>query len=132
VFCGYGEPLVRLDSVAALSAWLKEKGGIVRINTNGQGNLIHGRDILPELKGLVDRISISLDAQDEATYDRLCLPSQEGAYGAVLDFIKKARSVIPDVTVTVVDATGVDVEKCRAIAVELGVNFRLRHMDTVG
>jgi TatD DNase family protein len=132
VFCGYGEPLIRLDTVTALAAWIKEKGGIVRINTNGQGSLIHGRDILPEFKGLVDRISISLDAHDEATYNRLCLPSMEGAYAAVLDFIKKARGVIPDVTVTVVDAHGVDIEKCRAIADELGVKFRLRHLDTVG
>jgi TatD DNase family protein len=132
VFCGYGEPLIRLKTVVALSAWLKEKGGIVRVNTNGQGNLIHGRDILPELNGLVDRISISLDAHDEAAYNRLCLPSQEGAYGAVLDFIKKARGTIPDVTVTVVDAHGVDIGKCRAIAEDLGVKFRLRHLDTVG
>jgi TatD DNase family protein len=132
VFCGYGEPMMRLDAVAALSAWIKEKGGTVRINTNGQGNLIHGRDVLPELRGLVDSVSISLDAQDEETYDRLCLPERAGAYRAVLDFIRKARGVIPEVTVTVVDAPGVDVEKCRAIAEELGVNFRLRRMDAVG
>ncbi|VAX32539.1 Uncharacterized metal-dependent hydrolase YcfH [hydrothermal vent metagenome] len=132
VFCGYGEPLTRLDLVKALAGWIKDNGGRVRINTNGQGNLIHGRNILPELQGIVDSISISLDAQDESTYKNLCRPVLKGAYRSVVSFIREAGKYIPDVTVTVVDAPGVDVERCKEIARELNVRFRLRRYNLVG
>jgi len=132
VFCGYGEPLLRLDLVKALAGWIKGKGGRVRINTNGQGNLIHGRNVLPELRGIVDSISISLDAQDEKTYQTICRPFLKGAYRGVLSFIREAGKYIPDVTVTVVDAPGVDVERCKEIARELNAGFRLRKYNVVG
>ena len=132
VFCGYGEPLLRLDEVKAVSAWLKQYGGIVRINTNGHGNLIHKRNILPELHGLVDIISVSLDAQDEETYRKLCKPSFENAFQEVISFIREAKQYIPDVQATVVDMDGVDIAKCRAITDELGVKLRVRQFDIVG
>lgn len=132
VFCGYGEPLLRLDIVKKLAAWIKEKGGRVRINTNGHGNFINKRNILPELKGIVDYISISLDAQDEETYNRICLPSFNNAFPEVLAFIKEAKKYIPDVTATVVDMKGVEVGKCEKLAEELGVTLRIRKLDIVG
>ncbi len=132
VFCGYGEPLLRLDLVKSLAGWIKDNGGRVRINTNGQANLMYGRNILPELQGIVDAISISLDAQDEGTYKTICRPFLKGAYKGVVAFIKEAGKYIPDVTVTVVDAPGVDVERCREIARELNVRFRLRRYNLVG
>ena len=132
VFCGYGEPLLRLDLVKNLSAWIKQENGKVRINTNGHGNLIHKRNILPELNGIVDRVSISLDAQDEETYNRLCSPVYKDAYNEVLLFIRDAKKYIPDVQVTVVSLEGVDVERCRKIAEGLGVGFRVRKQDVVG
>lgn len=132
VFCGYGEPLIRLELIKSLARWVKEHGGRVRINTNGHGNLIHGRNILPELSGIVDSLSISLDAHDEDSYNRICMPLVKNAYQGILDFIREAKEVIPDVTVTVVDVEGVDVERCRRIARELGVKFRLRRYNVVG
>lgn len=132
VFCGYGEPLLRLDEVKAVSAWVKQQGGTVRINTNGHGNLIHKRNILPELRGLVDIISVSLDAQDEETYRKLCRPSFENAFQEVISFIREAKQYIPDVQATVVDVDGVDIAKCRAITDELGVKLRVRQFDIVG
>ncbi len=123
---------MRLDLVKALAMSIKDNGGRVRINTNGQGNLIHGRNILPELQGIVDSISISLDAQDERTYKTLCRPVLKGAYKGILSFIREAVKYIPDVTVTVVDAPGVDVERCKEIARELNVRFRLRQYNLVG
>ncbi|MHB8880778.1 MAG: TatD family hydrolase [Thermodesulfovibrionales bacterium] len=132
VFCGYGEPLSRFELVKDVARWIKQNNGRVRINTNGQAALIHGRNILPELRGLVDSISISLDAQDKATYDRICRPAYENAYEAVLQFIKDAREAIPEVRVTVVDMEGVDVQRCREIAEELGVLFAVRKLDVVG
>ena len=58
VFCGYGESLLRLDTVKEVATWLKQQGVTVRINTDGQANLVHGRNIIPELQGLVDSISV--------------------------------------------------------------------------
>ncbi len=132
VFCGYGEPLERLDAVKDVARWIKERGGRVRINTNGHSNLIHGRDILPELKGIVDSISVSLDAHDEATYNRLCKPAYKNAYAEIIRFIRQAKEFIPEVQATVVELEGVDIEKCREIAAQLGVKLRIRKLDVVG
>ncbi|MBI5057698.1 MAG: YchF/TatD family DNA exonuclease [Nitrospirae bacterium] len=132
VFCGIGEPLLRLDIVKKVSAWVKQNGGKVRINTNGQGNLIHGKNILPELQGIVDSISISLDAEDEKKYDKICRPSIKGAFKGVLSFVKEAVKIIPEVKVSVVKIPGIDVDKCARLAEELGVELRIRDFDMVG
>ncbi|MGC2062083.1 MAG: TatD family hydrolase [Thermodesulfovibrionales bacterium] len=132
VFCGYGEPLSRLDIVKGIASWVKRQHGRVRVNTNGQANLIHKRKIIPELQGLVDSISISLDAQDEETYVKICKPVFPDAFQEILQFIREAKEVIPDVRVTVVALEGVDIEKCRSIAEDLGVGFTVRALDVVG
>ncbi|OGW26160.1 MAG: radical SAM protein [Nitrospirae bacterium GWC2_42_7] len=132
VFCGYGEPLQRLDTVKNISGWIKEKGGRVRINTNGHANLIHKKNVLPELQGLVDSISISLDAHDEETYNKICKPLFKNAFNEVIRFIKQAKEVIPDVQVTIVELEGVDTEKCRKLADSLGVKIRVRRFNAVG
>ncbi|MDA8387659.1 MAG: YchF/TatD family DNA exonuclease [Nitrospiraceae bacterium] len=133
VFCGYGEPLMRLDVVKEVAARVKARGAKVRVNTNGQGSLINERNILPELKGLVDSLSISLDAQDEETYIRLCKPRQPRAFEALIDFIRQSVRYVPEVRVTVVETDGVDVAACRSLALSLGVkDFRVRKMDVVG
>lgn len=132
VFCGYGEPLLRLDTVKNVARWIKKKGGFVRINTNGHGNVIHGRNILPELKGIVDSLSVSLDAHDEETYDKICAPSFKNAFQEVVSFIREARNHIPVVQATVVEMDGVDMEKCREITDSLGIPLRVRKLDVVG
>ncbi|MBI5050751.1 MAG: YchF/TatD family DNA exonuclease [Nitrospirae bacterium] len=132
VFCGLGEPLLRLDVVKEVSAWVKQKGGKVRIDTNGHGNLIHGRDILPELQGLVDSLSVSLDADDEKKYEEICKPVYKNAFQAVLSFIKEAKEYIPEVKATAVEIPGIDFDKCRSIAEDLGVELRIRKFNVVG
>jgi TatD DNase family protein len=132
VFCGYGEPTMRLDTVKAIAGWVKERGGKVRLNTNGHGNMINKRSILPELKGLVDAVSVSLDAQDEATYDKACRPAFKNAFPEVVSFIREAKQYIPDVKATVIAMEGVDVEKCKEICESLGVELRVRKLDVVG
>ncbi len=132
VFCGYGEPLLRLDVVKQVASWIKDNGGRVRINTNGHGNLIHKRNILPELQSLVDSISISLDAHDEKTYEKICNPIFKNAFKGVLDFIREAKKYVPEVQVTVVEMEDVDIKKCREIADSLGVKLRIRSLDVVG
>lgn len=129
VFCGYGEPLLRLDLVREVAAWLKKRGATVRINTNGQANLVFGQNIVPSLKGLVDAVSISLNAHAEDVYRKICRPSfGEKAYGAVLEFARACAGEIPKVILTAVEWPGVDMEKCREIARGLGVEFRLRRL----
>jgi TatD DNase family protein len=132
VFCGYGEPTLRLDVVKEVASWVKDKGGRVRINTNGHGNLIHKRNILPELQGIVDSMSISLDAQDEETYDKVCKPAFKNAFNEVFSFINEAKKYVQEVQATIVTADGVDVEKCKELADELGVALRVRKLDNVG
>jgi TatD DNase family protein len=132
VFCGYGEPLQRLETVKNVARWIKSRHGHVRINTNGHANLIHRRNIVPELKGIVDSISVSLDAQDKDTYNRICSPEYPDAYDAVLGFIRDVKDSVPDVQVTVVKMPEVDIAQCREIAAKLGVKFRVRELDVVG
>jgi len=134
VFCGYGEPLLRLDMVKKIAAYVKSKGVSVRVDSNGHGNLIHGRSIAPELKGLVDAISVSLNAENREKYDKICQPQFGPAtYEEVKRFVRECTAAIPRVAVTVVALPGVDVEACRKIARdELGVELRVRTYDEVG
>lgn len=127
IFCGYGEPLIRLDVLKEVAAWVKEKGGLVRINTSGNANLYHQRNIVPELKGLVDAISISLNASNSEQYQELNRPAYgDKAFEGTLDFAAECKKHLPDVTLTAVTLPGVDVEKCRTIAERIGVKFRER------
>lgn len=133
VFCGYGEPLLRLEVVKAVAGEVKRLGGTVRIDTNGHANLIHKRNVLPELAGLVDVVSVSLNAQNAELYEKLTQPKfGVETYEAVKDFIREAKKYIPEVTATVVSAPGVDIEACQKIANELGARFRVREYNVVG
>lgn len=131
VFCGYGEPLSRLDDVVTVCRDLKEHGAPpIRIDTNGQANRMFGRNVVPELVGLVDTVSISLNAPTAAEYARLCHPVfGEEAYQAMLDFTGECVQRIPSVIMTVLDLPGVDLDACRAIAEGLGAKFRVRHFS---
>ncbi len=133
VFCGYGEPTYRIDEIFALVDELKEKFGDklppVRINTNGHANLIHGRNLCPELKGRIDTLSISLNADNAKAYDELCHPIQgEQAYGAMLDFAQEAANYVPNVVFTIVDKdkTAEEIENCKKIAADRNVKLRIR------
>lgn len=130
VFCGYGEPLIRLTTVKEVAAKLKDKMKKckIRVDTNGQMNLFYGRNILPELKGLVDIISISLNAEKSDVYREICKSIFGGKeYAAVIEFIKEAKNHIPNVEISVVNMPEmIDIEKSKQIAKDLGVSFRVR------
>jgi TatD DNase family protein len=133
VFCGFGEPLIRLDLVIQVASELKRRGYRIRINTAGQANLAHGRDILPELAGLVDSISVSLNAPDADSYSRLCnTPFGEAGFSGVCDFIRSATAHIPQVIASIVTVPGVDIDACRVLAESLGAEFRVREYSEVG
>ncbi|WP_417346534.1 TatD family nuclease-associated radical SAM protein [Ferrimonas sp.] len=133
VFCGYGEPTLNLDALLAIARHVKAHGGKTRINTDGLGNLFHRRNILPELGECIDALSISLNAQDEATYHKHCRPRLKGSYEAMRAFLKEAPQHIARVSASAIDGLeGVNITACQAICDEAGVHFRHRALDVVG
>ena len=130
VFCGYGEPMMRTYDLIEICKKLKDKYNIpIRINTNGQANLINGNDTTPQLEGWVDSISISMNAKDKQEYQALCLSDfGETAFEGMLDFTAKCKKFIPNVVFSVVDLISrEDIQACRQIAEGIGVDFRVRH-----
>lgn len=128
VICGLGEPTIRLDIVLELARELKARGFRVRLNTNGHGNLIHGRDITGDFAGLLDSVAITMNAHDQATYNRVSCPDDESAsFEAMIDFTRKIKQVVPDVRMKVVALPEVDIEACRELAEDqLQVRFQVR------
>lgn len=133
VFCGYGEPTLRLKILLEVACELKKQNARIRLNTDGLANLVHKRNILPELSEVVDAVSVSMNAQDEATYNRHCQPQLPGSYEAMLDFLQLAPRYIEKVTASAINGLdGVDIAACRAKAAQLGISFRQRELDLVG
>jgi TatD DNase family protein len=135
VFCGYGEPLLRLELVKDVARYLRGKGfGNLRVDTNGQANLVHGRNVVPELIEVVRRYSVSLNAATAEEYDRLCRPKYgPAAYEAVKEFIRECKKYGASVMATVVALPGIDPDACRRVAEEeLGVPLRVRAYNKVG
>ena len=130
VFCGYGEPTERLDDMLALCAQVRERSDIkIRINTNGHSDLINGRNTAPEFEGLFDVVSISLNTSCPEIYEQMCLPAfGKDSHRALIEFAGNVKKYVPRVVLSVVDTTisKDDIEKCRKIAEQIGVEFRLR------
>jgi len=133
VFCGFGEPTLRLKVLLEVASWVKARGGRVRINTDGLANAVHKRNVLPELVGKVDALSVSLNGQNEAIYNQHCEPAMQGSFQAVLDFLALAPTYISEVTVTAVDGLeGLDIDACQQLAEQRGAGFRRRELGLVG
>lgn len=134
VFCGYGEPTLRLDVVKEVARRLKAVPGTkTRLVTNGHGNLINSRTIAKELYGLVDSASVSLNTDTADTYNKYCKPGfGERSYDEVKKFARDCVSNGITVEITCLDLAGVDLARCEAIAKELGGTFRKRSIGVVG
>jgi TatD family-associated radical SAM protein len=137
VFCGYGEPLMRPEVLIQVAAGLKERiqnEGLnieIRINTNGLADLFLGYDVLPQLKGLINTISISLNAHNAEAYLQIT-QSNYGlkAFPAILDFTRRSVFFIPKVVLSVVRYPGVNIEEVIQISRNLGAELRIReYMD---
>ncbi|MCB9206044.1 MAG: YchF/TatD family DNA exonuclease [Ignavibacteriales bacterium] len=125
VFCGYGEPTIRWDVVKEISRYVKENGGKTRLNTDGHGNHINKKDITPELDGLIDVVSISLNSTDPNQYAELMKVSPE-LHAEMIDFAKKANKY-SKVVMSIVGLDEVDSKKAKDFVInELGTEFRER------
>jgi len=129
VFCGYGEPMIRVDAIKRISQKIKEKwdNKHIRINTNGLGNIYHGRNILSELDKVIDSVSISLNAENPVVYQKV---SQavfgEDSYNEILKFIELAKKHIKNVQLSVVEINEIDIKKCREVAEKFKLELKIR------
>lgn len=130
VFCGFGEPTERFDILVKVAKYIKETyNKPIRLNTNGQGNLINKRNIESELEGIVDTISISLNTPDAKKYQEIVRSEfKDEAFPAMLDFVKEAKKYVPSVILSTVDTTLTKDEEaqCQKICDDLGVTYRIR------
>lgn len=131
VFCGYGEPTCRLEDMLWLCAKIRAVSGIsIRVNTNGLSDLINGRSTAREFDGLVDVVSISLNAPTPERYDEIC-HSQFGlqALPAILRFTRAISFLVPRVVMSVVDRdlSELEIEECERLCKSAGAKFRVRH-----
>ncbi len=130
VFCGYGEPTERLDDLLRVAAHIKSKSDIkIRINTNGLADLIWNEKTAPKLKGLIDTVSVSLNATNREDYFKIVRPKFGiDSYDAMLSFTKDCTDYVPNVVMTVVDVvtSKVEQETCRRICESVGATLRIR------
>lgn len=131
IFCGYGEPMLKFEVLRQVAKYIKETYPEIkiRVNTNGHANFIYKKNVVPELVGLVDEFSVSLNASNSEEYDELSQPKFENAYEEVKKFIKCSADAGIETVASIVDGykgRRLDVEKCREIAESLGAKLRVR------
>lgn len=131
VFCGYGEPSYRLDDAVYVAKELKASHPNIRIriNTNGQSDLIHGEVTAPKYAGAFDAVSISLNAASAEKYTEMCRPVYgNAAFAAIIEFAKNVKNYVQNVAFSVVRQTLSEEElrECERISRETGVNLRVR------
>lgn len=135
VFCGYGEPTERLPDLLEVARYIKSKSSIsLRINTNGLADLIWQKETAPMLAGLIDSVSVSLNAMDAEEYLRLTRSKFGiGSYDAMLRFTKDCTRYVPNVMMTVVGepvTTPEEQETCRKICESVGAKLRVRPYES--
>ena len=130
VFCGYGEPTMAFDVLIQVAAEAKRRWNkTIRLTTNGQANLINKRDIVPQLVGLVDIVSISLNSPNPQRYqDLVCSQFGIEAFQALLDFAAECAQLLPQVVLSTVETTLTADEEalCAEICTQIGATYRIR------
>jgi TatD family-associated radical SAM protein len=128
VFCGFGEPTYKMDVLTEIAKFVKSIGGKTRLNTNGQGNLINGYDITEKLKGVIDKVNVSLNEATAEKYQKICHSIYgENAYNELLNFAVKCKEKGVDVVLSIVDSIGKeDIEKCEILAKDNNLRLKVR------
>lgn len=130
VFCGFGEPTCALDKLLKTAKYIKDTKNVsIRLNTNGLSDLINRiDDSAKRMEGLIDSVSVSLNASDAEKYVSVVHPSFGlRSFDAMIKFTKDCKNYIPAVKMTVVDTIGEDeIEKCRKLCADNGIELRVR------
>ena len=129
VFCGYGEPTVRADMVVKTAEYIRQHSDMkIRLNTNGLVKLIHPDFDIQRFNGLIDTVSISLNAPDAKRYNEVTRPHfGEPAFQAMLDFARDMTNMGVETKFTVVDVISKDeIARCRELADSMGIPLRVR------
>jgi len=129
VFCGYGEPLMRWKLVKKIALWIKTKFPNkfkIRVNTSGLSNAWYKTNICFHLKYVINSISVSLNAHNEAVYLKLHKTKIKNPFNKIIEFVKQAKKYIKEVSITTINHPMIDVDKVRDIAKQLGVKFKMR------
>lgn len=129
VFCGFGEPLCRLEDLIEVAKFIKSRGVRTRINTNGQASLIYGEGVAEKFVGVIDVVNISLNASNSTAYQDICESIYgEEAFDSLLQFASDLVGKVPVIKFSVVDTIGEEeIAKCSKLAEEIGVELRVRH-----
>lgn len=132
VFCGFGEPTYKVAEMTDLCDYFHEKGLKTRLNTNGQGNLINKRDIVPELKGKIDFVNISLNASCAEKYQPICRSQfGESGFSGLIEFAKLCRRGGIACRFSIVDCIGEDeIEACKRLAESVKIPLYVRKYIT--
>jgi cyclic pyranopterin phosphate synthase len=130
VVVGFGEPLLNLETTLEAVRTVRRISNVsIRINTNGQALLLYpGLDVSKELHAAgVDMVQVSLNAQDEESYMKLCCPQfGRSAFDSILEFAKRC-STLMKIVISAVSFPGIDMDIIQEIAARMGAGFRLRH-----
>lgn len=131
IFCGYGEPMLKFEVLKKVAQYIKENypETKIRVNTNGHANFVYKRNLIPELKGLIDEFSVSLNGANSEEYDELSQPKFANAYEEVKNFIKACSDENISVIASVVEnykGRHLDLKICEEIANSLGAKLRVR------
>ncbi|MBQ8406030.1 MAG: radical SAM protein [Clostridia bacterium] len=132
VFCGFGEPTYKVAEMVALCDFFHEKGLKTRLNTNGQGNLINKRDIVPDLKDKIDFVNISLNASCYEKYQPICRSQfKEAGFEGMIEFAKLCRRNGVNCRFSIVDCIGEEeVAACKCLADSVKIPLYVRKYIT--
>lgn len=134
IFCGYGEPTCELEILKAAAEYIRSVTKTpIRLNTNGLSDLINKRETPAEFEGLVDTISISLNASDAEAYAAVTNPGFKdvNCFEEMLSFAKRVKNYVPNVMLTVVDIIGEkEIAKSQAVADRIGITLRVRPYES--
>ena len=132
VFCGYGEPLVRINEVVEVAKYIRSISNIkIRVNTNGLSDLIHNKKTAQMLKDNIDAVSISLNAPNKVKYNEVTKPKfGEKSYEALLDFATDCKKYIKEVNFSVVDEINEqEIQESKELAESMNIPLRVRHKN---
>lgn len=128
VFCGFGEPTYRIKELTEVAVELKKRGFKTRLNTNGQGSIINGRDITGEISKCIDTVNVSLNAPSAEEYQSVCHSVYgKDVFAEILNFAVKCKERGIKVIMSVVDCIGQEkVNRCRELSIKYGLDLKVR------